>query len=72
MKHAISTYWPVAILLPVLLAFYLHTGDVRSAAARQQQSDIASVSAELARAISLGLVEDSDAMPAATSAHKAF
>jgi hypothetical protein len=63
MKHAISTYWPIAILLPILLAFYLHTGEGRIAAARHQEADVASVSAELARAISLGLVDDDRETP---------
>jgi hypothetical protein len=72
MKHAISTYWPIAILLPIMLAFYLHTSEVRSEATRRQQSDVASVSAELARAISLGLVDDHGATPAAVTGRKAL
>jgi hypothetical protein len=73
MKHAISTYWPIAILLPILLAFYLHTGEGRIAAARHhQEADVASVSAELARAISLGLVDDDERATPVESVRKAL
>jgi hypothetical protein len=70
MKKTISTYWPVAIVLPIALAFCLHAGEGGSMSTRHQETSVAGVSAELARAISLGLVEDDDATPAVTSVQK--
>ncbi|WP_250512755.1 hypothetical protein [Caballeronia sp. INDeC2] len=70
MKKTISTYWPVAIVLPIALAFCMHAGEGGSAAMRHEATSVAGVSAELARAISLGFVEDDDATPAATSVQK--
>jgi hypothetical protein len=70
MKKTISTYWPVAIVLPIALAFCMHAGESGSAAMRHEETSVAGVSAELARAISLGFVEDDDAAPAVTSAQK--
>ncbi|WP_250492153.1 hypothetical protein [Caballeronia sp. GAWG1-1] len=63
MKKTISTYWPAAILLPLVLTFCMHAGEPRSAVERHGRSGVASVSAELARAISYGLVDDDDARP---------
>jgi hypothetical protein len=69
MKKTISTYWPVAILLPIALTFCMHAGEGGGAALRQQ-TGVANVSAELARAISLGFVEDDEAAPAAIATEK--
>ena len=66
MRKTISTYWPVMILLPIALAFCMHAGEQGAVAARPEQTDVASVSAELARAISYGSV-DADDTAAATS-----
>ncbi|MDR5738721.1 MULTISPECIES: hypothetical protein [unclassified Caballeronia] len=60
MRKTISTYWPLAILLVAALTFCMHAEERESAAARRQQVDVGSVSAELARAISYGLVEADD------------
>ncbi|MDR5764771.1 MULTISPECIES: hypothetical protein [Caballeronia] len=70
MRKTISTYWPVAILLPIALAFCMHAGEGSDAAMRHEETSVAGVSAELARAISLGFVDDEDAQPAAVSAEK--
>ncbi|SAK65758.1 hypothetical protein AWB77_02511 [Caballeronia fortuita] len=70
MKKTISTYWPVAILLPIALAFCMHAGDGSDAATRHEETSVAGVSAELARAISLGFVEDDEAAPAVVSVQK--
>jgi hypothetical protein len=59
MKKTISTYWPVAMLVPLLLAGYCHASHPVSGTATPHPHSAASVSAEFARAISLGLV-DSD------------
>ena len=66
MKKTISTYWPITMLVPLALAGYCHAiHPVFGSAALHPQS-AASVSAEFARAISLGLV-DSDS---ATNAYR--
>ncbi|SAK42794.1 hypothetical protein AWB76_00463 [Caballeronia temeraria] len=70
MKKTISTYWPVAILLPITLAFCMHAGDGNGAAKRHEETSVAGVSAELARAISLGFVEDDEAQSAAIATQK--
>ncbi|SAL03946.1 hypothetical protein AWB78_06736 [Caballeronia calidae] len=70
MKKTISTYWPVAILLPIALAFCMHAGESGSAAMRREATSVAGVSAELARAISLGFVEDDDATPPVVATEK--
>jgi hypothetical protein len=58
MKKTISTYWPVAILIPIALASYLHALSVtQPEAAPRQLMSAANVSAELARAVSFGYVE---------------
>ena len=60
MKKTISTYWPVAMLVPLVLAGYCHAIHPIAGNAAPRPQSAASVSAEFARAISLGLV-DSDA-----------
>jgi hypothetical protein len=64
MRKTISTYWPVVILLPIALAFCMRAGENGAAIQRHEQTDVASVSAELARAISFGFVEADDATAA--------
>ncbi|CAH2771610.1 MAG: hypothetical protein CBARDCOR_1749 [uncultured Caballeronia sp.] len=59
MKKTISTYWPIAMLVPLALAGYCHAIHPVSGTAAAHPQSAASVSAEFARAISLGLV-DSD------------
>ncbi|CAH2793230.1 MAG: hypothetical protein CBHOC_2874 [uncultured Caballeronia sp.] len=59
MRKTISTYWPVVILLPIALAFCMHASQ-KGAGGRHEQMGVASVSAELARAISYGFVEADD------------
>jgi hypothetical protein len=56
MKKTISTYWPVAMLVPLALAGYCHAIHPVSGTAAPHPQSAASVSAEFARAISLGLV----------------
>jgi hypothetical protein len=57
MKKTISTYWPVAMLVPLALAGYCHAIHPIAGTAASHPQSAASVSAEFARAISLGLVE---------------
>ena len=59
MKKTISTYWPIAMLVPLALAGYCHAIHPIAGNAAPHPQSAASVSAEFARAISLGLV-DSD------------
>jgi hypothetical protein len=69
MKKTISTYWPVAILLPIVLTFCMHARESGDAVLRQQPG-VVNVSAELARAISLGFVDDDEAAPAVIATQK--
>jgi hypothetical protein len=58
MKKTISTYWPIAILVPIALAVYLHAASGAGAdAAPGALASSTNVSAELARAVSFGYVE---------------
>jgi hypothetical protein len=61
MKKTISTYWPVAMLVPLALAGYCHAIHPVSGTAALHPQSAASVSAEFARAISLGFVESDNA-----------
>ncbi|SAL63396.1 hypothetical protein AWB71_03632 [Caballeronia peredens] len=67
MRKTISTYWPVVILLPIALAFCMHAGEGGASIERHEQSGVAGVSAELARAISYGFVDADDAAVPAVS-----
>ncbi|KMZ11137.1 hypothetical protein BHUM_05307c [Candidatus Burkholderia humilis] len=71
MKKIISTYWPVAIFLLNALTFCMHI-ERDQAAERRAQTSVAGVSAELARAISLGLIDDDDTAGAVVSKKKMF
>ncbi|WP_087657168.1 hypothetical protein [Caballeronia terrestris] len=73
MKKTIATYWPIAILVPIALAAYMHAmGAAEPAAAPREMTTAATVSAELARAVSFGYVEpDGDWMPATPMPHEA-
>ncbi|KVP17796.1 hypothetical protein [Burkholderia ubonensis] len=55
MKGTISMYWPLAIVVPLAAAAYLHAvGDAPS----RGPLAVHQASAELARAVSFGLVDD--------------
>jgi len=64
MKKTISMYWPLAIIVPLAAAAYLHAaGDMPS----RGPIAVHQASAELARAVSFGLVGDAaKPLPAAT------
>ncbi|MGF6753841.1 hypothetical protein [Paraburkholderia sp. GAS334] len=64
MKKTISMYWPLAIVLPLAAAAYVHV--CSEAASRATQTPLAAgqLTAELARAVSYGLVGDDASMPA--------
>jgi hypothetical protein len=61
MKKTISTYWPITMLVPLALAGYCHAIHPVSGAAAPHLQSAATVSAEFARAISLGLVGSDNA-----------
>ncbi|VXB79657.1 conserved exported hypothetical protein [Burkholderia sp. 8Y] len=71
MRKKISTYWPFAVLLLAALTVCMHAQE-RESAARHKQTGVASVSAELARAISYGLVDSDEAVPAVGPASRAL
>ena len=55
MRKTISMYWPLAIVVPLASAAYLHAA---GAAPSHGPLAVHQASAELARAVSLGLVGD--------------
>ncbi|WP_321921498.1 hypothetical protein [Burkholderia sp. BCC1998] len=64
MKKTISMYWPLAIVVPLAAAAYLHA--MTDAPARGPIA-VHQASAELARAVSFGLVDDAaKPLPAAS------
>ncbi|CAB5281138.1 hypothetical protein IST455A_00789 [Burkholderia multivorans] len=64
MRKTIATYWPLAIVVPLAAAAYLHAMD--NAPSRGPVA-VHQASAELARAVSFGLVGDaSQPLPAAS------
>ncbi|WP_261526003.1 hypothetical protein [Burkholderia multivorans] len=64
MRKTIATYWPLAIVVPLAATAYLHAMD--NAPSRGPVA-VHQASAELARAVSFGLVGDgSQPLPAAS------
>jgi hypothetical protein len=64
MRKTISVYWPLAIVLPLAAAAYLHI--CSDAASRASQTPLAAdqFTAELAHAVSYGMVgDDSSTLP---------
>ncbi|MGF6599510.1 hypothetical protein P3T23_004238 [Paraburkholderia sp. GAS448] len=61
MKKTILVYWPLAVILPLAAAAYIHA--CSDAASRASQAPLAAgqLTAELARAVSYGLVDDASA-----------
>ena len=64
MKKTISVYWPLAIVASLAVAAYLHI--CGGAASRAPQAPLAAdqLTAELARAVSYGMVDNSSTLPA--------
>jgi hypothetical protein len=68
MKKKISTYWPVAMIVPLALVSLCYLSHPASNASDAPHShSAASVSAEFARAISFGLVQTDGNGAAATA-----
>lgn len=67
MTKIISVYWPLAIVVPLAAAAYLHLGSDVASRASQAPLPTDQLSAELARAVSYGMVGDVSALPAKSS-----
>ncbi|QQC64227.1 hypothetical protein [Paraburkholderia ginsengisoli] len=63
MKKTISVYWPLAIVVPLAAAAYLH---ICGNAASRPQAPLGAdqLTAELARAVSYGMIDATSALPA--------
>lgn len=64
MKKTISVYWPLAIVLPLAAVAYLHLCGSAPSRASQAPLDADQVTAELARAVSYGMIDAASALPA--------
>ncbi|RDJ99019.1 hypothetical protein [Paraburkholderia lacunae] len=63
MKKTISVYWPLVIVVPLAAAAYLHLcGDTSHGSQAPLAAD--QLTAELARAVSYGMVGDVKTLPA--------
>ena len=63
MKKTISMYWPLAIVLPLAAAAYIHVCSEAASRATRPPLAAGQFTAELARAVSYGLVGDDTSMP---------
>jgi len=63
MKNTISMYWPLAIVVPLVALAYLHIGSQLNSRAPQTPLDANHLTAELARAVSYGMIDTSAALP---------
>ncbi|SIT48600.1 conserved exported hypothetical protein [Paraburkholderia ribeironis] len=64
MKKKILVYWPFAIVVPLIAAAFLHIYGNAASHAAQTPIDADRLTAELARAVSYGMVDASSALPA--------
>jgi hypothetical protein len=64
MKKTISVYWPLAIVVPLALLAYLHICVNAASHAPQAPLDADQLTAELARAVSYGMIDAASALPA--------
>jgi hypothetical protein len=64
MKNTISEYWPLAIVVPLAAMAYLHFSGNGASRASQTPLDADQVTAELARAVSYGMIDAASALPA--------
>lgn len=63
MKNKISVYWPLAIVVPLAAVAYLHIcGQTVSRASAPLDAD--QLTAELARAVSYGMIDAASDLPA--------
>ena len=64
MKKTISMYWPLVIVVPLAALAYLHINGQAASRASQMPLDANHLSAELARAVSYGMIDAASALPA--------
>jgi hypothetical protein len=64
MKKTISVYWPLAIVLPLAVLACLHINGQSASRASQMPLDANHLTAELARAVSYGMIDAASALPA--------
>ncbi|MFM0036534.1 hypothetical protein [Paraburkholderia strydomiana] len=64
MKKTISVHWPLAIVVPLAAAAYLHICGSAASRAPQAMLDADQLTAELARAVSYGMIDAASALPA--------
>ncbi|WP_233830892.1 hypothetical protein [Paraburkholderia sp. ZP32-5] len=64
MKKTISVYWPLAIVVPLVALAYLNIGSRANSRVPQTPLDANHLTAELARAVSYGMIDTSAALPA--------
>jgi len=64
MKKTISVYWPLAIVVPLAAVAYLHICGSNASRAPQATLDADQLTAELARAVSYGMIDAAAALPA--------
>jgi hypothetical protein len=64
MKNTISVYWPLAIVVPLAALAYLHINGQTASRASQMPLDASHLTAELARAVSYGMIDAASALPA--------
>ncbi|MCC8404813.1 hypothetical protein LJ655_23550 [Paraburkholderia sp. MMS20-SJTN17] len=64
MKKTISVYWPLAIVVPLAVLAYLHINGQTASRASQMPLDANHLTAELARAVSYGMVDPASTLPA--------
>ncbi|CAB3784651.1 hypothetical protein LMG28614_01992 [Paraburkholderia ultramafica] len=64
MKKTISVYWPLAIVVLLVVVAYLQICGNAASRASQTPLDAGQLTAELARAVSYGMVDAASALPA--------
>jgi hypothetical protein len=63
MKKTISMYWPLAVIFPLAAAAYIHASSEASLRAPHASLAAGQLTAELARAVSYGLVGNDASVP---------
>lgn len=64
MKKTISMYWPLAVIFPLAAAAYIHVSSEASSRVPRASLGAGQLTAELARAVSYGLVGNDASGPA--------
>ncbi|MBB5443617.1 MULTISPECIES: hypothetical protein [unclassified Paraburkholderia] len=64
MKNTISVYWPLVIVVPLAVLAFLHVNGQTGSRASQMPLDANHLTAELARAVSYGMIDTASALPA--------